>query len=161
MRLREFRYDIAWALRGGIVLLGLVAVAVPSALSRDGKDGSNGNGAEASAEAAAAAADASHRAAAMRGEATGGLGLTSEPSPAAAAGTKSRGGPAGTRPSAWIGGQDAFAMSALDITESFDSLTKQQQARIMRRCKDVIAKPGEADPNQLALCQTLTAMTRR
>jgi hypothetical protein len=52
-------------------------------------------------------------------------------------------------------------MSPTDVTESFGSLTKQQQARVMQRCKDVIAKPGEADPNQLALCQTLAAMVRR
>jgi hypothetical protein len=148
MRLDELRHDVGRVLRGGIVVLGLVALAGPSALSRDGEGDSDEK------------AGASHSAA-LRGEATGGLGLTSEPSRAAATGTDGLGAPGGSGAGTARRGEGAFAMSPTDVTESFGSLTKQQQARVMQRCKDVIAKPGEADPNQLALCQTLAAMVRR
>jgi hypothetical protein len=165
MRLYQLRYDVGRALRGCIVVLGLVALTGPSALSRDGGGGSQGGG-EASASVGAredgkagTGVGASHGAAAMRGEATGGLGLTRDPATATGTSGVSRHGRAAPRTG--TRGEGAFAMSPSDVTESFGSLTKQQQARVMQRCKDVIAKPGEADPNQLALCQTLAAISKR
>lgn len=47
------------------------------------------------------------------------------------------------------------------ILDSFQSLTQAQQARVMQRCKDVMGSPSRASSNQVALCQTLSAMGKR
>lgn len=146
--MRSYRrgYGLRRASFAGIAVAGLLAFAGAAWLYGEGIQGAGGqtdNGTSAFDGPAA------------RGEATGGPGLTGELTPSGPTDTTGAGRTAGS-----TGGQDAFAMS-VDIAESFSSLTKQQQARIMRRCKDVIARPGEADPNQLAICQRLAATTRR
>ena len=121
-------YHARRALGAAVMALGLAALAGPSALSGDADGGKGGVPGVASSPDAA-----------VRGEATGGLGLTGEPAR----------------------GESAFAMSATDVTESFFSLTQQQQARVMQRCREVIAKPAQSDPNHIAVCQTLAAATKR
>jgi hypothetical protein len=81
--------------------------------------------------------------AAMRGEATGGLGLTSQ-----------RGA------ESFASSDPTYSWNASEFVESFSSLSQQQQARVLRRCKDVMAKPAEADPNHLTLCQLLATLRR-
>lgn len=120
-----------------IIVVGLVALAlvIPSALSRDR------GGGETNASARPVGSEVGASQGAVRGEATGGGGLNSDPTP--------------------TDGRNAFAMSSSEVAESFSSLSQQQQARVMQRCRDMIAKPNQADPNQLALCQTLAAMVKR
>ena len=48
-----------------------------------------------------------------------------------------------------------------DISSAFETLSRPQQARVMQRCKDVVARPALVDPNQLTICQMLLAMARR
>lgn len=146
MRSHRRGFGVRRAIYAGIVVAGLLAVAGAAWLYGEGTQGAGGqagNGTSAVHDTAS------------RGKATGGPGLTGELTPSGPTDTTGAGRTAGS-----TGGQDAFAMSG-DIAESFSSLTKQQQARILRRCKDVIARPGEADPNQLAICQRLAATTRR
>ena len=80
---------------------------------------------------------------ASRGEATGGLGLIL---------------PRGAESFASSGPLSSW--SATDVAESFSSLSQQQQARVLRRCKDVMARPTEAEPNHLTLCQLLATLRR-
>ena len=134
MRANGRGYDAVRVWCAGIIVVGLVALAVPSALSRDRGAG------ETTASGGPVGSEVGASQGAVRGEATGGLGLTGDPARA--------------------DGENAFAMSNSDVAESFSSLSQQQQARIMQRCRDLIAKPNQADPNQLALCQTLAAMVK-
>ena len=48
-----------------------------------------------------------------------------------------------------------------DISSAFETLSRPQQARVMQRCKDLVARPALVDPNQLTICQMLLAMARR
>jgi hypothetical protein len=48
-----------------------------------------------------------------------------------------------------------------DIWSAFETLSGPQQARVMQRCKELVARPALADPNQLTICQTLMAMAAR
>jgi hypothetical protein len=80
---------------------------------------------------------------AERGE-TGGVGLTS-----------SRGS------DAFASGGSSYGWNAEDVTESFGSLSQQEQARVLRRCRAVVEKPAEAEPNHLTFCQILAAIVRR
>ena len=48
-----------------------------------------------------------------------------------------------------------------DISAAFETLSRPQQARVLQRCKDVVARPAQADPNQLTICQMLLAMAKR
>ena len=48
-----------------------------------------------------------------------------------------------------------------DISSAFETLSRPQQARVMQRCKDVVARPAQADANQLTICQMLLAMAKR
>ena len=45
-----------------------------------------------------------------------------------------------------------------DISSAFETLSRPQQARVMQRCKEVVARPALADQNQLTICQVLLAM---
>ena len=47
-----------------------------------------------------------------------------------------------------------------DISAAFETLSRPQQARVLQRCKDVVARPAQADPNQLTICQMLLAMAK-
>ena len=58
-----------------------------------------------------------------------------------------------------ISGQGAREGS--DICLCFRDPVPPQQARVMQRCKEVVARPALADPNQLTICQTLMAMAKR
>ena len=79
----------------------------------------------------------------MRGEAMGALGLTLQ-----------RGA------ESFASSDPAYSWNASDVVESFSSLSQQQQARVLRRCKDVMARPAEAEPNHLTLCQFLATLKR-
>jgi hypothetical protein len=48
-----------------------------------------------------------------------------------------------------------------DVWSAFETLSRPQQARVMQRCKEVVARPALAEPNQLTICQTLMAMAGR
>ena len=58
-----------------------------------------------------------------------------------------------------IGGQGGTEGS--DISSAFQTLSRPQQARVLQRCKDVVARPALVDPNQLTVCQMLLAMAKR
>jgi hypothetical protein len=60
-----------------------------------------------------------------------------------------------------LGGRQSFAMESPDISAAFDSLSRPQQARVMQRCKDIVARPAQADASQLVICETLMAMSKR
>jgi hypothetical protein len=60
-----------------------------------------------------------------------------------------------------LGGHESFAMEGPDISAAFDSLSRPQQARVLQRCKDIVARPAQADASQLAICGTLMAMSKR
>jgi hypothetical protein len=47
------------------------------------------------------------------------------------------------------------------VAATFESLSRQQQVRVMQRCKEVLAAPAEADANQISLCQTLNLTAGR
>jgi hypothetical protein len=53
------------------------------------------------------------------------------------------------------------AFASADVSSGFEGLSAQQQARVMQRCKDVMKNPGRADRNQIAICQTLSSMSKR
>lgn len=53
------------------------------------------------------------------------------------------------------------AREGSDIWSAFETLTRPQQARVMQRCKEMVARPALADPNHLTICQTLMAMAGR
>ena len=59
-----------------------------------------------------------------------------------------------------LGGHEALAMESSGISSAFDALSRRQQARVMQRCRDVMARPAQADANQLTVCQTLTVMAK-
>jgi hypothetical protein len=187
MRSSDLRGAVAHAIRSSIVAIGLVALSAPAAVilssndayargdggKGDGKGGkgdggglgaagSNASGGVAgkssagtkSGRGANTSANGKGRAGAKAGAANLGIfgGLFS------GSGTASGSTSGGT---GFTAGQGAFGMETSGVRESFESLTKAQQARVMQRCKDVIASPAQADPNQLALCQTLAAMAKR
>ncbi len=81
---------------------------------------------------------------AQRGEASGDLGLNSSPGV-----------------DAFASGGSSYGWNAEDVTESFGSLSQQEQARVLRRCRAVVEKPAEAEPNHLTFCQILAAIVRR
>ena len=47
-----------------------------------------------------------------------------------------------------------------DVSTVFETLSRPQQARVMQRCKELVARPALADQNQLTICQVLLAMTK-
>jgi hypothetical protein len=47
-----------------------------------------------------------------------------------------------------------------DISSAFETLSRPQQARVMQRCKEVVARPALVDQNQLTICQVLLAMAK-
>ena len=47
-----------------------------------------------------------------------------------------------------------------DIPSAFETLSRAQQARVMQRCKEVVARPALAEQNQLTICQVLLAMAK-
>ena len=71
----------------------------------------------------------------------------------------SGGSDGGTNDRSTIGGQGGTEDS--DISSAFQTLSRPQQARVLQRCKDVVARPALVDPNQLTICQMLLAMAKR
>ncbi|MEA2985226.1 MAG: hypothetical protein QOD94_1480 [Alphaproteobacteria bacterium] len=65
----------------------------------------------------------------------------------------------GTDDRSTIGGQGGMEDS--DISSAFQTLSRPQQARVLQRCKDVVARPALVDPNQLTVCQMLLAMAKQ
>lgn len=59
------------------------------------------------------------------------------------------------------GGVGVFGTDGSGIRASFESLTPQQQARVMQRCQDVVASPAQANRHHLALCRTLMTLAQR
>ena len=135
MRSQDLKYDVGRALRVGIVALGLVNIAAPAAHTQS-------VGAGVGADAAGASAGAGV------GVGIGGVG----------AGTGGTGAGAGGSAGA---GAAAFGLSGSGVAGSFAALSNVQQARVMQRCKDVLARPKQADPNQLALCKTLMSLAKK
>lgn len=117
----------------------------------------------------------------IRGDAAGGPGVTSgggtgattdgagNGPPAKADGRAGLGGGADNGPGTGGGSGNGSGASGAgqgntnksNVVGSFQSLSQPQQARVMQRCKDVLAAPRKAEPSQLALCNTLDAMARR
>jgi hypothetical protein len=58
-----------------------------------------------------------------------------------------------------ISGQEGTEDS--DISSAFETLSRPQQARVLQRCKDVVARPALVDQNQLTICQMLLAMAKQ
>jgi hypothetical protein len=151
MRSHHLPTDVGQAVRVGIVVLGLAGLATfgviilstPGAYALDG-GGDKGGGVSAGAKGGKANASV--------GTGTG-LGIF---------GILFGGGTGGTpRTNGGRTGETAFGMDTSDVRTSFESLTPPQRARVMQRCKTAIASPARADPNQLALCQTLMSMAKR
>jgi hypothetical protein len=145
MRSYDLKYDFGPTLRAGTIALGLMALAVdavPAAPPGASTEGGAGLGPISPRGEALAqnAGPPSHAAAA-------GPGRISE---------RGGGGLGGI-----LGGHEAFAMESSDISVAFDSLSRQEQARVMQRCKDVVANPAQAEASQLAICETLMAMSKR
>jgi hypothetical protein len=182
MRPSDLRAGVGRTIRGGIVALGLVALSVSAAVIQSSDDAyARGDGSK--GDGKGGKDDGGGRGAAS-GKVGGGAGAVTESGRGAntsanakgRAGMKTRGTKlgifgglfsAGTRSGStssgigFSGGHAAFGMDTSGVRESFESLTKAQQARVMQRCKDVIANPAQANTNQLALCQTLVATAKR
>jgi hypothetical protein len=145
MRPYDLTYDFGTTLRAGAVALGLVALAV--------------NAAPAAAPGASTEAGAGLGPISPRGEAL--AQLAGPPSHAGAAGPGRIGERGDGDLGGILGGHEAWAMESEGVSAAFDSLSRQEQGRVMQRCKDLVARPAQADASQLAICETLMAMTRR
>lgn len=145
MRSYDLTYDFAPSLRAGAVALGLLALAV--------------NAAPAAPPGAAPETGAAQGPISPRGEAL--AQAAGPPSHAAAAGPRRKSERGDGDLGGILGGHEAFAMESAGISAAFDSLSRMQQARVMQRCKDLVARPAQADASQLAICETLMAMTKR
>jgi hypothetical protein len=88
----------------------------------------------------------SAQAAAIRGDATGGVALTP--------GSGSGGG-------IIAGGLRETPANGSDVRAAFQSLSRTQQARVAQRCKSVMAHPAQAAGDRLAICQGLSSMAKR
>jgi hypothetical protein len=170
MRSSDLRAGAGRAIRGGIVALGLVALSVPAAVilssddayargdggTSDGKAGKDDNGGlGAAGDNVGSGANTSAKAKGRAGPKTRGARLGIFGALFSSRGSSTNGS------TGFTGAQGAFGMDTSGVRESFESLTKAQQARVMQRCKDVIANPAQSDVNQLALCQTLVATAKR
>ena len=145
MRATDLKYDVGRAVRVGIVALGLVALAV--------------NAAPAAPPGAPTEGGAGLGQISPRGEAL--AQAAGPPSHAAAAGPgRSERGDGDGDLGGILGGREALAMESSGVSSAFDSLSRRQQARVMQRCRDVIARPAQADANQLTICQTLMVMAK-
>lgn len=142
MRSSDLKYRFEPTLRAAIVALGLLALAVGEARAAPAG--------EATTDAGVGLAPIS-----PRGEAP--TQVAGPPSHAAATGPSRIGEGDRGDPGDLLGGHEALAMQGSGISATFDSLSRQQQARVMQRCRDVLARPAQADASQLTICQTLMA----
>ena len=126
----DLKYDFASTLRAGTVALGLAALAVTQ-LRRRRRQPNRRRRRLVSDQSARGSARAGCR----------------SPSHAAATGNgriSERGdGDLG----GILGGHEALAMESSGVSSAFDALSRRQQARVMQRCKDVMARPAQADAN--------------
>lgn len=142
MRSSDLKYGFEPTLRAATVALGLVALAVGEAPAAPAG--------EATTEAGAGSAPTGPR----------GPAQVAGPRSHAAAPGPGRIGDRGDMGDI-LGGHEAFAMEGADISATFDSLSRKQQARVMQRCRDVLARPAQADADHLTICQALMAITKR
>jgi hypothetical protein len=133
----DLKYDFALALRAGAVALGLLTLA-PG---------------EATAEAGAGLRQISPRAEAP-------AQVSGSPSHAPAAGPDRIGEPGGDGPGDLLGGREALAMQGSGVSAAFDALSRLKQARVMQRCRDILARPAQAEASQLTICETLMMMPK-
>jgi hypothetical protein len=145
MRSYDLKHDFAPALRAGTVALGVLVVALGEAPAAPRGE-------------APTAAGAGLAPISPRGEAP--AQVSGSPSHAPAAGPDRIGERGGGGVGEILGGPDAFAMQDSGISAAFDSLSRQQQARVMQRCRDVLARPAQAEASQLSICQTLMTMPK-
>jgi hypothetical protein len=161
MRSHNLTSDVGSAMRVAAVVLGMIALAVPSsvligsddAFAADGKNDSR-HGTQTPNGKSAANADAGFGIFSILFAGTGGANFTGSGADAYAS------GPAGPPPHNTVPG--GVAGGDRGIAATFESLSRQQQDRVMQRCKDVLAAPAHAvDANQVSLCQTLNLMAGR
>jgi hypothetical protein len=145
MRSYDLKYNFAPTLRASAVALGLLALALGEAPAAPP--------AEAPPEASAGSAPIS-----PRGEAP--APVSGSPSHAPAAGPDRIGERGGGGVGDILGGHEALAMEGSGISAAFGALSRLQQARVMQRCRDVMARPAQAEASQLTICQTLMMMPK-
>jgi hypothetical protein len=101
--------------------------------------------------------------------ATAGVGIGNHPATAGPTGTAvGFGGDSFASGSGGSGGgapspdtiRDQEETEGSDISSAFETLSRPQQARVMQRCKEVVARPALVDQNQLTICQVLLAMAK-
>jgi hypothetical protein len=86
--------------------------------------------------------------------------VSGSPSHAPAAGPDRIGEPSGGDPGDILGGREALAMQGSGVSAAFGALSRLKQARVMQRCRDVLARPAQAEASQLTICETLMMMPK-
>jgi hypothetical protein len=184
MRSHDLTYDVGRAVRVGIVALGLVALTVPSviilsspdAFARGGGGGGKGGGDKGGLSGGVSggiggdlgsglSGSLGGSASVGAGAGSGGVGAGAGAGVGGVGGAGAAAG--GSSPAAGggpgVGGPDPSGGGATDgssISAAFETLSAPQQARVMQRCKDVVARPELSDPTQLTICRTLMTMAR-
>jgi hypothetical protein len=165
MRSRGLKYNVGRAVRVGIVALGMIALTAPAVMIPSSPDALARGGGKGGGDKGGDIGGLSGGSGGAIGGALGGVGdLGGLAGPrgggdaSAGMGGGTGGGPVSGGNAAGPGTNSATEGSA--ISSAFETLSRPQQARVMQRCKDVVARPAQADPNQLAICQTLLAMAR-
>jgi hypothetical protein len=141
----DLKYDFAPALRAGAVALGMLMLAPGEAPAAPPG--------EATAEGGTGLLPISPRAEAP-------AQVSGSPSHAPAAGPDRIGEPGGGGPGDILGGREALAMQGSGVSAAFDALSRLQQARVMQRCRDVLARPAKAEASHLTICETLMMMPK-